>query len=178
MRNIPFSKIHFNKNLSVIAPNNPVKNALMLDLNIMLIRAGYVDEDICKLKNNLICDGHSLQVKIKALIEKCKKIDKDVYVLIYEEFRDRFSLHTTLSSSDGLLLHTFILQPIDLTIDNAICVYQVTLECKNKDNTITEHTYIDHTNKIEDQNHAFKVYSKKYSKYIYVVLFCTFISMD
>ena len=93
----------------MITPNNLVKNALILGLNIMLIRASYVDKEICKLKNNLICDGCSLQVKIKDLAEKCEKIDKDVYILICKEFRDGVSLHVTLSSSDGLLLHTFTL---------------------------------------------------------------------
>ena len=67
MRNILLPKIYFNKNLSVITPNDLVKNTLILSLNIMLIRAGYIDEDIYKLKNNLICDRHSLQVEIKAL---------------------------------------------------------------------------------------------------------------
>ena len=60
MKNIPLLKMHFNKNSSIITLNNPVKNALILGLNIILIRACYVDKDICKLKNNLIYNGCGL----------------------------------------------------------------------------------------------------------------------
>ena len=45
--------MQYNKNLSVITPNNAIKNALILSINIMLISVSNEDENIGNLNNNI-----------------------------------------------------------------------------------------------------------------------------
>lgn len=91
-------------------------------------------------------------------------------------FRDEFSPYSALTLSDGLMLHALILQQMDSTIDNGICVQHVPLGYKGKDSVISGKTHIEHINNLENQLNDIKVYSKKDSAYISVVLFCAFIS--
>ena len=106
---MPSLFVQCSKNLSVITPNEPVRNALMLGLKVKLIRSRQLDEDVGDLKNNVICDGHGLLLDIKKLACKYNVLDKDFYMLIYKEFSDGFTPHTSLKTSDGLLLHAFTL---------------------------------------------------------------------
>ena len=57
-----------------------------------------------------------------------------------------------------------MLQSIDSTIDNGIFTYPITLG--HKDNILTETTYIDEINKLEDPHTTIEVYSKLYASYI------------
>ena len=57
MMNIPLPKTH---NLSVIAPNDPVENVLIIVIKVMLIRVRHVDEDVSESNDNIISDGRGL----------------------------------------------------------------------------------------------------------------------
>ena len=51
-----------------------------------------------------------------------------------------FLPYTSLISKDSLALHAITLQSKNLTINNGICTYPITLGYKNKDNTLVENT--------------------------------------
>ena len=104
----------------------------MIGVNVMLVRVRHVDEDISKLNDNFISDGRGLQVDIKKLSHECKRLDKDLHTLVHKEFRDGFTPCASLTTSDGILLHTFTLHPIDSTNNNAIHACPVTLKTKIK----------------------------------------------
>ena len=99
----------------------------MHGLKVKIIRARHVDEDVGDLKNNVVFDGHGLLTDIKNLSCKCNMLDKDFYTLICKELRDGFTPYTSLTTNDGILLHTFKLQPIDLTNDNCIHTHPINL---------------------------------------------------
>ena len=88
MKNVPSPFIQYDNNLSVVVPNEPVRNALMLSLKVKLIRARNVNEDVDDLKNNVVCDGHSLLIDIKNVACKCNVLDKYFCMLIHNECRD------------------------------------------------------------------------------------------
>ena len=88
MKNAPSPCVQHENNLSVITPNAPVRNALMLGIKVKLIIARHEDEDVGDLKNNVVCHGHGLLIDIKKLAFKCNMLDKDVCMLICKEFRD------------------------------------------------------------------------------------------
>ena len=62
---IPSPKIQHGNNLSVIEPNDTVKNALMLGIKLMFIRACRAYEDISKLNDDIVSDGRGLHVYAK-----------------------------------------------------------------------------------------------------------------
>ena len=90
-------------------PIDPVKNALLLGLDVALVRARHVNEDISKCNNNAIVDGLGIQKEIKELADTCNATYKDACMLPHIEFRDGFLPCTSLTTSEGLLLHTFTL---------------------------------------------------------------------
>ena len=65
MMNIPLPKIQHDRNLSVITPNDPVKNTLILGVKVMLIRVRHLDEDISKSNDNVVSDGRGLHLDVK-----------------------------------------------------------------------------------------------------------------
>ena len=170
MKNIHQPKVHVNSTLSIITPKDSIKNALMLGLDVVLIWVNHIYEDINKIKYNYIYNGYKLINNIKALAKEYKKVNNNIYILIYKEFKDGFLLYATLITKDGLMLHTFILQLVDSTIDNRIYMYPVALGHKGKDNAITKNTYIEYINKLEDPNYSIKVYSKIHYTYIRIIL--------
>ena len=99
----------------------------MIGIKIKLIRAHHVDEDVSDFKNNTTSDGNGLLVDVKKLACKCNVLDKYVYILIHKEFRDGFTPYTSLTTNDGLLLHTFTLQYVDSTNDDSIHECPITL---------------------------------------------------
>ena len=84
----------------------------------------------------------------------------------------------SLAANKGLLLHTFTLQSRDSTCDSSIYTYPVSLGHKYKDSMIEEITHINDIKNREDLTRLFKVYSKKHDKFVNIVLFLEFISMD
>ena len=60
MRNLPLPKIQYDNNLSIIAPNDPVKNALIIGVKVNFIK-------ICNVDENIISDGRGLLVNAKKL---------------------------------------------------------------------------------------------------------------
>ena len=76
MRNIPLPKIQYDNNLSVIAPNEPVKNSLTLGIKVKPSRARHVDDDIIKLNHNIISNGRGLMVDIKDLLTSTRDLTK------------------------------------------------------------------------------------------------------
>ena len=119
-----------------------------------------------------------MQVDIKTLADKCKRLDKDLHTLVCEEFRDGFTSSASLTTSDGILLHTFTLQLIQSINYNATLTHPVTLVHKNKDNIVIEHAYVDEMNEREDPGHALKIYFKMRGACIFIVLQSAFISID
>ena len=172
MRNIPLPKIQHDNNLSIIVPNDPVKNELMIGVKLLLFRVRHVDEDISKLNDYIVSDGYGLKVNIKKLADKCKRLDKDLHVLVHEEFRDGFSPCASLTTRDGVLLHTFKLQPLDSTNDNGVCACPVTLGNESEDNTAKEHTCVDDMNEREDPEHALNVCSKTHGLHFHSFAVC------
>ena len=127
MKTIPSLLIQRDNNLSIIVIYEPDVNALMIGVKVKLIRARHVDEDVSDLKDNVISDGHGFPEEFKKLTCKCNVFDKDFHVLIYKEFRDGITPCTSLTTSDGLLLHNFTLKRINSTNGNAICTCPITL---------------------------------------------------
>ena len=87
---------------------------------------------LVNLKICVFSDGRGFQVDIKKLASKCKNVDNDIHVLVHKEFRGGFTQCASLTNSDGLLLRTFTMQPIDSTIVNAMHTCHVTLGHKIK----------------------------------------------
>ena len=170
--------ITYEGNIGVISPVDAIKNALLLGLDVALIRARHYNEDVQKCVNNSIIDGMEMRQEIEELAEICNKIDKDITIIPYNEFRDGFLPYKSLTANEGLLLHTFTLQSRDSTYDSSLYTYPVALEHKCKDSIIEEVTYINDINVREDPTKPFKVYSKKYKAFVHIVLFLEFISMD
>ena len=67
MKNILLPKVTYDNDLVVIISINPVKNSLILDLNIVTIRAINATEDVLKYKNISIVDDISIQKEINDL---------------------------------------------------------------------------------------------------------------
>ena len=96
----------------------------------------------------------------------------------FNEFRDRFIPNTSVTANDGLLLHTFTLQPRDTTFDHPACAYPLALGEKNKINMLDELTCINSINQVEDPMSTIKVYSKKHKAHMLVTLILGFISIN
>ena len=156
LKNIPTPDATYDNDLCVILPIDPVKNSLLLGLDIALTRARHVNEDMSKCKNNAIVDGLDIQKEIKELSDTCDATCKDACILPCIEFRDGFLPHNSLTTSEGLLLHAFALQPRDSTHDSSTCTYPVALGHKSKDSMITETTHINDINNREDPSMPFK----------------------
>ena len=60
-----------NSALSVILPMHTIKNALMIGLDMAMIRASHAEEDLMNNKNNCVSDGHGLKREIRHLTKKC-----------------------------------------------------------------------------------------------------------
>ena len=82
MKNRPSSLNQHDNNLSVIAPDESVRNALMLGVKVKLIIARHMDEDISEVKYNVASDGHGLLEDVKKLACKCNVFDKDFCTLL------------------------------------------------------------------------------------------------
>ena len=117
MGNSPKPSIVVNSNFSVISPMHAIKNALMIGLDVAIIRASQVEEDLMKNVNNCISDGPGLKREIRDLAEKCMNLNDDLNILVFSEFRDGFSPCANLTCKDSLILHTFTLLPTDVTVD-------------------------------------------------------------
>ena len=115
MQNIPLPN---GAHLGVVLLINLVKNSLMLELDIMILRAKNTNKGTSKCKNNAIIDGIGLQKEIKKLANKHNGTDKDAHIDPFIEFYNRFLLHTSLIASKGLLLHALTFQTRDSTHDS------------------------------------------------------------
>ena len=67
--------------LGVMLPVDAVKNALLLGLDVALVRASHYNEDMQKCVNNAIVDGMETRNEIKELAEMCNKTGKNVMIV-------------------------------------------------------------------------------------------------
>ena len=56
-----------------------------------------------------------------------KETQEDINIIVYSEFRDGFSFYSLITNKYRLLLHTLALLSIDLTVDNSMHTYPITL---------------------------------------------------
>ena len=82
----------------------------MISFDVVLIRVKNTENYIKSMTNNFISKGYRVQKQIKELASSYKKIDKNLYIKVYKEFRDGFFSHTILNSNEGILLYTLTLQ--------------------------------------------------------------------
>lgn len=175
---MPKSEIAVNSNFSVISPMHLIKNTLMIGLDVAAIRASHVEDDLMNNKNNCISDGHRLKMEIRDLAEKCMNLNDDLNMLVFSEFRDRFSLCVNLTSKGSLLLHAFTLLLTDATVDCHMNTHPITLGHRARDDILTETASIEEMNKLENLNSPSKVYLRKHRRCASVVLLCSFMSID
>ena len=72
--------------LGMILPVDAVKNALLLGLDIALIRASHYNEDIQKYVNNAIVNRMEICNEIKELAELCNKTAENVMIVLCSGF--------------------------------------------------------------------------------------------
>ena len=111
--NIIKPAIHCDSLLSVIYPKDAVNNALMLDIDVAIIRANNVKEALLFVNHNCASDGHGVREYILSLAERCKGLNKEINMLIFSEFRDGFSPCASLTTKDSLVLHTITFKLIN-----------------------------------------------------------------
>ena len=157
---MPISDATCNSSIAVMNPIDPLKNALMLG-DIAILRATFIDENIAQLKNNIICDGISLQKEIKELARKRIDTNKDMHVVPFKELKDGFGPYHNLTTNNSLIPHTFTLQSNDSACNNSRRTHPSALGHETKDSIIVERTYIDELNNLEDPLQPFKAHSKK-----------------
>ena len=150
----------------------------MIGLDVALINSKKAIEDIGKCKNNMVSDGAGIRKEIMELANRLKNNDEDIYILPCNEFRDGFIPNSSVTSNEGVLLHTFAMQPRDSAFDDPSHTYPASLGHKNKTNMINEKSHINSINRLEDYNSPIKVFSKVHQTCISVVLLLGFISMD
>jgi len=90
MKNIPLPPVEINCNMTVIKSEDTLKNTLMIRLDIALLKAKTIEDDINSILNNLIGNRRELQKEIKALANLYNEIDDNTCITIYKEFRDGF----------------------------------------------------------------------------------------
>ena len=178
LQNIPKPSTEYDGDLCVISAVEAIKNALLLGLNISLIRAHHCVEDMDKCVNNAVVHGKNMRKEIMKLAEKCNKTGIEIVIIPCSQFRDGFLPCKSVATNAGLLLHTLTFQSIDSTYDSSICTYPIALGTKSKNSMITETKYIKDWNQREDPNKPFKVYSKAHKCFLNVVLYNQYMSMD
>ena len=65
MKNMPLPKVQYDDELAVISPTEPVKNALMIGMDIARMRAREVEKDLDKCVHNNIADGEGVRKEIR-----------------------------------------------------------------------------------------------------------------
>ena len=74
-------------------------------------------------------------------MEQCQEVNIDATIMLFLEFRDGFSLCTSMTTTkDSLVLHTITFQSSNTTMNNLNHAYPIALGCKNKDSIIIETT--------------------------------------
>ena len=73
-------------NFSVISHAHAIENALMIGLDVAIIRASHAEENLMNNKNIYISDGHRLKRKIRDLVEKCMNLNDDLNILVFQNF--------------------------------------------------------------------------------------------
>ena len=54
-------------------------------------------------------------------------MEEDIKIIVYSEFRDGFISYSLITNKDRLLLYPLILLLIDLTVDDSMHIYSITL---------------------------------------------------
>ena len=67
------------------------------------------------------------QINIGNLANQYKETQGDINITVYSEFGYCFSPYSLITNKDGLLLHILTLLSIDLTVDNSMYTYPITL---------------------------------------------------
>ena len=135
-------KVQYDDELAVISPTEPVKNTLMIGMDIARIRTREVEKDLDKCIHNSIADAEGIRKEIRELAKKCNEMDKDITIIPCIEFRDGFNANSSLTTNEGLLFHSLTLQSRDSTCDSFKYTYPVTFGHKSKENMINENTHI------------------------------------
>ena len=78
--------------MTVIKVEEAMKNTLIIGLDVVLIRAKNTEDNIKSITNNFISEECGMQKQIKELASSCKKIDENLCIAVYKEFKDGFSL--------------------------------------------------------------------------------------
>ena len=86
LQNMPKLNTMHDGDLGVMLPVDAVKNALLLGLDVALVRASHYNEDMQKCVNNAIVDGMEIRNKFKELAELHNKIAKNFMIVLYSEF--------------------------------------------------------------------------------------------
>ena len=178
LQNIPKPSTDYDGDLCVISAVEAIKNALLLGLDVTLIRATHCVEDMDKCINNSVSDGKKMREEIVKLAEKCNKTDKEVTIVPCSQFRDGFLPCKSVASNEGLLLHTVTIQSRDSACDSSTCTCPVALGTKSKDSMITESTFLEDWNIREDPTKPFKACSKQHKSFINIVCYDQCMSMD